>query len=210
MASIDKVKNKIEETQKLLKEEEKAFSEGSDFLVEKRKEHQKLNKEKQQLQADLEMKEAEFNTAAQAIQKTAVAQSHHQQNIDLYKLDIKTQTRELQILELLEKQPPFWDLAEERLTLLMKDLNSGLEGFEDNVKDPKDVCRILREERANPRSFTNRTVQTSQTLQFYETSLRKLCEMRVDGKKIPPSEKQARLNIIDRYFHHGDVVGLWS
>ena len=93
VASIDKVKNKIEETQKLLKEEEKAFSEGSDFLVEKRKEHQKLNKEKQQIQADLEMKAAEFNTAAQAIQKQSVAQSHHQQNIDLYKLDIKTQTR---------------------------------------------------------------------------------------------------------------------
>jgi len=92
----------------------------------------------------------------------------------------------------------------------MKDLNDGLEGFDDNTKDSKDVIQNLIKEKENPRVFSNRTIATNGAINFYQQNLRQLCEWRVDGKQITPAQKTERLKILNRYFQSPEVIPLWS
>lgn len=144
------------------------------------------------------------------IQARKNSQHNAQQRVAELERLIQEDTREKAIQELLSEQREFWELAEERLGSLMEGLNTGLEGFEDSPKKPGEVIEFLRAEKDNVRAFNRRSAKTHEAITHYTNCLRKLCEMRIDKRQIPPQEKQARLDVIDRYFHSAEIVTLWS
>lgn len=207
MASIA---NKIKEAEKTLKEEQNAFLEGANLLEKQRATQAELNKTVRRMKEELAETEIKLREASIAVQQTAQLQGNRQHSIQQQETELSKNRREQKVLELVDKQRDFWDATEERLAHLLAELNQGLEGFEDKPKDPKDVCSMLRKTSEDRISFNGRTHTIRQAQHFYQESLRKICEMRIDGRQIPPSEKQARLSVLDRFLNHPDIVSLWS
>lgn len=162
------------------------------------------------LQSELEETGKEFAEVRHNIQERSNRKAGLLHEVSALEQKLREDTREAAIQGLLSHQQDFWVLAEDRLNALLKDLNTGLEGFDDNPKDPAEVIKLLRNESENNRAFNHRSARTHQAMTHYSTCLRKLCEMRVDKVQIPPSEKHMRIDIIDRYFQDQHIVGLWS
>lgn len=206
MASIA---NKIKEAEKTLKEAQNAFSEGANLLEKQRATQTELNKTVRRMKEELAETEIKLREASIAVQQTAQLQGNRQHSIQQQETELSKNRREQKVLELVDKQRDFWAATEERLGHLLAELNAGLEGFEDKPKDPKDICSMLRKT-SEGLSFNGRAHTIRQAQHFYQESLRKICEMRIDGRQIPPSEKQARLSVLDRFLNHPDIVSLWS
>ena len=207
MASIDEkiktLKDSIQETTETNERLAKEMGEwNSDY-----KEH---GAEIKRLESELAELEAKRFEAGKEVQQRKQAIQNGEHEIANWRTILKETRREKSIQELLAKQIPFWEAAEERLAVLMKDLNDGLEGFDDNTKDSKDVIQNLIKEKENPRVFSNRTIATNGAINFYQQNLRQLCEWRVDGKQITPAQKTERLKILNRYFQSPEVIPLWS
>ena len=162
------------------------------------------------LQSELEKTGKEFAEVRHNIQERSNHKAGLLHELSVLEQKLKQDTREAAIQALLSDQQDFWVLAEDRLNALLKDLNTGLEGFDDNPKDPAEVIKFLRDESENNRAFNPRSARTHEAMTHYTNCLRKLCEMRVDKVQIPPSEKHMRIDIIDRYFQDQQIVGLWS
>jgi len=207
VASIDEkiktLKDSIQETTETNERLAKEMGEwNSDY-----KEH---GAEIKRLESELAELEAKRFEAGKEVQQRKQAIQIGEHEIANWRTILKETRREKSIQELLAKQIPFWEAAEERLAVLMKDLNDGLEGFDDNTKDSKDVIQNLIKEKENPRVFSNRTIATNGAINFYQQNLRQLCEWRVDGKQITPAQKTERLKILNRYFQSPEVIPLWS
>jgi len=207
VASIDEkiktLKDSIQETTETNERLAKEMGEwNSDY-----KEH---GAEIKRLESELAELEAKRFEAGKEVQQRKQAIQNGEHEIANWRTILKETRREKSIQELLAKQIPFWEAAEERLAVLMKDLNDGLEGFDDNTKDSKDVIQNLIKEKENPRVFSNRTIATNGAINFYQQNLRQLCEWRVDGKQITPAQKTERLKILNRYFQSPEVIPLWS
>lgn len=207
MASIA---NKIKANQETLEETSGQLSELSEEISE-------LNasiKEQSNKVKELEKELAESQQQLQLSRIEAQARNNRKHNLQLQAQEleklIKSDTREQSILALLSEQKDFWELAEDRLTLLMDGLNNGLAGFDDSPKKPTEIITFLRKEKEDRRAFNRRSATTHEAMTHYTNCLRRLCELRIDRKQIPPTEKQARLDVIDRYFHNVEIVGLWS
>lgn len=207
MASIDeKIKTLEDSIQETTETNEKLAKEMGEWNSDY-KEH---GAEIKRLESELAELEAKRFEAGKEVQQRKQAIQNGEHEIANWRTILKETQREKSIQELLAKQIPFWEAAEERLAVLMKDLNDGLEGFDDNPKDPKDVIQTLIKEKENPRVFSNRTIATNGAINFYQQNLRQLCEWRVDGKQITPAQKTERLKILNRYFQSPEVIPLWS
>ena len=207
MASIDeKIKTLEDSIQETTETNEKLAKEMGEWNSDY-KEH---GAEIKRLESELAELEAKRFEAGKEVQQRKQAIQNGEHEIANWRTILKETRREKSIQELLAKQIPFWEAAEERLAVLMKDLNDGLEGFDDKAKDPKDVIQTLTKEKENPRVFSNRTIATNGAINFYQQNLRQLCEWRVDGKQITPAQKTVRLKILIRYFQSPEVIPLWS
>ena len=122
---------------------------------------------------------------------------------------IKTQTRESAIAELEAKQKDFWTVLEERLAYQMEQLAEGLEGFEEESKDPAEVIKLWKAQDEG-RNFNQVTSALREGQTRYKTAIRDLCERHIDGGKILPSMKQARLDIFDRLLMSQAVLPYWT
>lgn len=204
------IANKIKANQEKLEETSGQLSELSEQISE-------LNasiKEQSSKVKELEKELADSQQKLQSSRIEAKARNNKKHNLQLQAEEleklIRDDTREQSILTLLSEQKDFWELAEDRLTLLMDGLNNGLAGFDDSPKKPAEIITFLRKEKEDRRAFSRRSATTHEAMTHYTNCLRRLCEMRIDRQQIPPTEKQARLDVIDRYFHNVEIVGLWS
>ena len=207
MVSIaDNIKRNEEE----LKELTKSIEEVSQELAEWNGKRADCSNKIKGLEEQIAEQQHLLQEARIEIQTRKNSQQNAQQRVAELEGLIQEDRREKAIQELLSEQKGFWELAAERLATLMEGLNTGLEGFEDNPKKPGEVIEFLRAEKDNVQTFNRRSVKTHEAITHYTNCLRKLCEMRIDKRQIPPQEKQARLEVIDRYFNSAEIVTLWS
>ena len=207
MASIA---NKIKANKETLEETSSQLSALSEEISELNVSIKDQNNKVKELEKELADSQQQLQQSRIEVQARNNRKHNLQRQAEELEKLIRDDTREQAILALLSEQKDFWELAEDRLTLLMDGLNNGLAGFEDNVKKPADIITFLRKEKENNRAFNRRSATTHEAMTHYTNCLRRLCEMRIDKQQIPPTEKQARLDVIDRYFHNVEIVGLWS
>jgi chromosome segregation ATPase len=177
---------------------------------------EKLNVAWREHQAEITRLNTELEAANEAHRETTIALNANRANQTLLEREItgldQTATemkREQAIQELESKQADFWDVVEARMALLIDELNSGLTGFDDDPKDAKEIVAQLKENEGGV-NFGEPWITIRQHRQFYQQSIRKICEKRVDGKAISPDEKQARINLIDRMLREQALVVYWS
>jgi len=96
-----------------------------------------------------------------------------------------------------------------KIRCFINELNSGLTGFDDEPKDAKAIVAQLKESEGQV-NFGEPWITIRQHKHFYQQSIRKICEKRVDEKPISPDEKQARINLIDRLLRDPALVRYWG
>lgn len=207
MASIDK---QISDLETDLKAERELLESIRETVAKDTASYKELKAKKADLQAQLHETENAFAITTAEMKRNQGAFHNSEHRIADFETVLAGLKREKRIQELQGLQIDFWIAAEERLTTLMKDLNSGLEGFDDEPKEPKTILDKIKSIYEEPRSFGELNRATRQAIGFYEKSLRAICELKIDGKQIPLTAKQERFAVLDRYFQHPTVASLWS
>ena len=178
-----------------------------------------LGEENQKLKA-LRAKDKELEEARDDIQKQlAVTVQANRANGDAVRQideeigqltrDIAEMKREKDVLELMAKQQNFWDALEMRMRHKIDELNTGLEGLNDE-KDPKMIIEDLKSFEKQPMNFSQQRVDINNAQAIYDKAIRTICELSINGKKILPHHKEARLNILDRFLHLDHIVRHWN
>ena len=206
-----------------MKNYEQMIKDAEWLLKDKAKETETLKKtlgeENQKLKA-LRAKDKELEEARDAIQKQlAVTVQANRANGDAVRQideeigqltrDIAEMKREKDVLELMAKQQNFWDALEMRMRHKIDELNTGLEGLNDE-KDPKIIIEDLKSFEKQPMNFSQQCVDINNAQAIYDKAIRTICELSINGKKILPHHKEARLNILDRFLHLDHIVRHWN
>lgn len=206
-----------------MKNYEQMIKDAEWLLKDKAKETETLKKtlgeENQKLKA-LRAKDKELEEARDDIQKQlAVTVQANRANGDAVRQideeigqltrDIAEMKREKDVLELMAKQQNFWDALEMRMRHKIDELNTGLEGLNDE-KDPKMIIEDLKSFEKQPMNFSQQRVDINNAQAIYDKAIRTICELSINGKKILPHHKEARLNILDRFLHLDHIVRHWN
>ena len=123
--------------------------------------------------------------------------------------DIAEMKREKNVLELMGKQQNFWDALEMRMRQKIDELNAGLEGLSDE-KDPKTIIEDLKAFEKQKMNFSQQRVDINNAQAIYDKAIRTICELSINGQKILPHHKEARLNVLDRFLHLDHIVRHWN
>ena len=206
-----------------MKNYEQMIKDAEWLLKDKAKETETLKKtlgeENQKLKA-LRAKDKELEEARDDIQKQlAVTVQANRANGDAVRQideeigqltrDIAEMKREKDVLELMAKQQNFWDALEMRMRHKIDELNTGLEDLNDE-KDPKMIIEDLKSIEKQPMNFSQQRVDINNAQAIYDKAIRTICELSINGKKILPHHKEARLNILDRFLHLDHIVRHWN
>ena len=206
-----------------MKNYEQMIKDAEWLLKDKAKETGTLKKtmgeENQKLQA-LRAKDKELEQARDEIQRElAVTVQSNRANGDTVRQideeigqltrDISEMKREKAVLELMAKQQNFWDALEMRMRDKIDQLNAGLEGLSDE-KDPKTIIEDLKSFEKQKMNFSQQRVDINNAQSIYDKSIRTICELSVNGQKILPHHKEARLNVLDRFLHLDHIARRWN
>jgi hypothetical protein len=202
MESIDELRNQIIIRNKRIEEISTEEEEARTRLAE-------LTKYKKKLTEDMVIAEQKSREESQNIHRVREESESLKRLVASNEGSIKTQTRESAIAELEAKQKDFWTVLEERLAYQMEQLAEGLEGFEEESKDPAEVIKLWKAQDEG-RNFNQVTSALREGQTRYKTAIRDLCERHIDGGKILPSMKQARLDIFDRLLMSQAVLPYWT
>lgn len=123
--------------------------------------------------------------------------------------DVADMKREKTILELMAKQQDFWGALEMRVRQKIDELNAGLEGLSDE-KDPKAIIEDLQAFEKQKLNFSQQRVDINNAMTIYNKAIRTICELSIDGQKILPHHKEARLNVLDRFLHLDHIARYWN
>ena len=206
-----------------MKNYEQMIKDAEWLLKDKAKETETLKKtmgeENQKLKA-LRAKDKELEQARDEIQRElAVTVQSNRANGDTVRQideeigqitrDISEMKREKAVLELMAKQQNFWDALEMRMRDKIDQLNAGLEGLSDE-KDPKAIIEDLKSFEKQKMNFSQQRVDINNAQSIYDKSIRTICELSVNGQKILPHHKEARLNVLDRFLHLDHIARRWN
>jgi DNA repair exonuclease SbcCD ATPase subunit len=193
------------------------------LLKDKVKETETLKKtmgEKNQKLKTLRAKDKELEEARDEIQKELVvtAQSNRvngdtvkkiEEEIGKLTRDIAEMTREKNVPELMTKQQNFWDDLEIRMRKKIDNLNAGLEVLIEE-KDQKSITEDLKSLEKQKINFSQQRIDIKQAQAIYDKAIRNICELSINGQKILPHHKEARLNVLDRFPHLDHIVRHWN
>jgi len=202
MESIDELKKAIAEKSKRIEELSKKETSARKNIAE-------LHKQKDQLTEDMVKVEAKTRAESQSLYQATEEIGVLKRQIANAEESVKTQERENTITELEGKQKDFWTVLEERLVFQMEQLAEGLEGFEEERKDPAEVIKGFRIW-VEGNNFGEPVISLRNTEQMYRKAIRELCERHIDGGKILPSMKRARLEILDRLLMSDRLLPYWT
>ena len=206
-----------------MKNYEQMIKDAEWLLKDKAKETETLKKtlgeENQKLKA-LRAKDKELEEARDDIQKQlAVTVQANRANGDAVRQideeigqltrDIAEMKREKDVLELMAKQQNFWDALEMRMRHKIDELNTGLEGLNDE-KDPETIIEDLKAFEKQKMNFSQQRVDINRAQAIYDKAIRTICELSINGQKILPHHKEARLNVLDRFLHLDHIVRHWN
>ena len=193
------------------------------LLKDKVKETETLKKtmgEKNQKLKTLRAKDKELDEARDEIQKKLVvtAQSNRvngdtvkkiEEEIGKLTRDIAEMKREKNVTELMTKQQNFWDDLEIRMRKKIDKLNAGLKVLS-GEKDPKYIIEDLKTLEKQKINFSQQRIDIKQAQAIYDKAIRNICELSINGQKILPHHKEARLNVLDRFPHLDHIVRHWN
>ena len=118
-------------------------------------------------------------------------------------------TREKNVPELMTKQQNFWDDLEIRMRKKIDNLNAGLEVLIEE-KDQKSITEDLKSLEKQKINFSQQRIDIKQAQAIYDKAIRNICELSINGQKILPHHKEARLNVLDRFPHLDRIVRHWN
>ena len=193
------------------------------LLKDKVKETETLKKtmgEKNQKLKTLRAKDKELEEARDEIQKELVvtAQSNRvngdtvkkiEEEIGKLTRDISEMKREKNDTELMTKQQNFWDDLEIRMRKKIDNLNAGLEVLIEE-KDQKSITEDLKSLEKQKINFSQQRIDIKQAQAIYDKAIRNICELSINGQKILPHHKEARLNVLYRFPHLDHIVRHWN
>ena len=121
--------------------------------------------------------------------------------------ELRDAKRDAAIAELFEKQQPFWDALQKRIEFQIAELDSGFEG----IDEPKDAAKVVAwmQSRVEDRDFSIVANEIRGAKNHYESAVKRVCQMSVDGHRATPEHKRERLNILDRFLSNERIIGLW-
>ena len=165
---------------------------------------------KAQEDAELVLQEARHKAVNNASQIDVTVSNIQQNERDIGSLKRKLEQtkRDEAIHALYEKQPAFWTALAERINFHRSELNAEFEGISE-TKDAVQVCEAMESFIERP-TFSSQAATIRQAQTVYEQTLKNVCALAVDKKPIALEHKQARTNVLDRFLHHREIVGLWS
>lgn len=180
----------------------------SQTLVELRVDKSSLHKAQED--AELVLQEARHKAVNNASQIDVTVSNIQQNERDIGSLKRKLEQtkRDEAIHALYEKQPAFWTALAERINFHRSELNAEFEGISE-TKDAVQVCEAMESFIERP-TFSSQAATIRQAQTVYEQTLKNVCALAVDKKPIALEHKQARTNVLDRFLHDREIVGLWS
>lgn len=193
------------------------------LLKDKVKETETLKKtmgEENQKLKTLRAKDKELEEARDEIQKELVVtvQSNRvngdtvkkiEEEIGKLTRDIAEMTREKNVPELMTKQQNFWDDLEIRMRKKIDNLNAGLKVLS-GEKNPKYIIEDLKALEKQKINLSQQRIDIKQAQSISDKAIRNICELSINGQKILPHHKEARLNVLDRFPHLDHIVRHWN
>lgn len=206
-----------------MKNYEQMIKDAEWLLKDKVKETETLKKtmgEENQKLKTLRAKDKELEEARDEIQKELVVtvQSNRVNGNTVKKFEeeigkltryIAEMKREKNVPELMTKQQNFWDDLEIRMRKKIDNLNAGLKVLS-GEKDPKCIIEDLKTLEKQKINFSQQRIDIKQAQAIYDKAVRNICELSINGQKILPHHKEARLNVLDRFPHLDHIVRYWN
>ena len=193
---------------------EEQYSDLSKHLEESRaslgslnKELRELRKERMEAENVVALCDNKLNSKQQEKNATEREIVNSERVLGELNSELRDAQRDAAIAELFEKQQPFWDALLKRIEFQISELDSGFEG----IDEPKDPAKIVAWMKScvDSRDFSSVANEIRGAKNHYETAVKFVCGMAVDGRRATPEHKRERLNILDRFLSNERIAPLW-
>lgn len=192
------LKDKVQETETL----KKTMGEENQKLKTLRAKDKELEEARDEIQKELVVTVQSNRVNGDTVKKI-------EEEIGKLTRDIAEMKREKNVPELMTKQQTFWDDLEIRMRKKIDKLNAGLKVLS-GEKDPKYIIEDLKTLEKQKMNFSQQRIDIKQAQAIYDKAIRNICELSIDGQKILPHHKEARLNVLDRFPHLDHIVRHWN
>lgn len=192
------VKDKVKETETL----KKTMGEENQKLKTLRAKDKELEEARDEIQKGLVVTVQSNRVNGDTVKKI-------EEEIGKLTRDIAEMKREKNDTELMTKQQNFWDDLEIRMRKKIDKLNSGLEVLS-GEKNPKYIIEDLKALEKQKINFSQQRIDIKQAQSISDKAIRNICELSINGQKILPHHKEARLNVLDRFPHLDHIVRHWN
>lgn len=192
------LKDKVQETETL----KKTMGEENQKLKTLRAKDKELEEARDEIQKGLVVTVQSNRVNGDTVKKI-------EEEIGKLTRDIAEMKREKNDTELMTKQQNFWDDLEIRMRKKIDKLNSGLEVLS-GEKNPKYIIEDLKALEKQKINFSQQRIDIKQAQSISDKAIRNICELSINGQKILPHHKEARLNVLDRFPHLDHIVRHWN
>jgi vacuolar-type H+-ATPase subunit I/STV1 len=192
------LKDKVQETETL----KKTMGEENQKLKTLRAKDKELEEARDEIQKELVVTVQSNRVNGDTVKKI-------EEEIGKLTRDIAEMKREKNDTELMTKQQNFWDDLEIRMRKKIDKLNSGLEVLS-GEKNPKYIIEDLKTLEKQKMNFSQQRIDIKQAQSISDKAIRNICELSINGQKILPHHKEARLNVLDRFPHLDHIVRHWN
>ena len=122
---------------------------------------------------------------------------------------LQSNARLQKIEDLYDEQPSFFESLEKRLEKKQAELAEETGGFVKFAKPNQTIATIKNYiERLN--DFQDSTIDMRSAKNFYERAVYGLCEKKIDGTKITPTDAMSHLLSLDAFLMSPAVAGMWQ
>ena len=122
--------------------------------------------------------------------------------------ELRQDKREKEILELIESQPDFFEILEERIKSAQENTSSNISGFI-QLKEPDKASAYIRtligSREFSPKVIELRTIKTN-----YEKKIKDLCSRKVDGINITLIEAKEPQDYLDYCVTRFPIIEFWQ
>lgn len=185
----------------------KHIEESRESLGSLNKELRELRKERMEAENAVALCDNKLNSKQQEKNATEKEIVNSERVLGEINSELRDAKRDAAIAELFEKQQPFWDALQKRIEFQIAELDSGFEG----IDEPKDAAKVVAwmQSRVEDRDFSIVANEIRGAKNHYESAVKRVCQMSVDGHRATPEHKRERLNILDRFLSNERIIGLW-
>lgn len=162
-----------------------------------------------QLQQELQSAQLEADKARKAVHDSVAELNKVKHDVSQIKLDLEEMKREKQVLDLIAKQQDYWDVLQKRIEQRRSDLDFGLEGIGGQDRSIEEIIERMKNVTYRG-GFSHQANDARSGESIYNSYIRKICEITIDGGDVGFDLKQERINIIDRFLNQSTIRPLWN